>query len=1214
MKASKLLTLDIVCIALLVLIFAWHTGRRPAHRGPTEDPLVHLPIRNALPQLARGISSNITPSVSSSKFLNPGPLLARSREAHEQIQRSERDPLAARQQISEQLLARVRSLASNPSNRNIPPMQGAEGGREESVLNPQQQRALDELRSILGPEAQVRMDRAEGTLRYLEGDLIKFVEGQPDFSQARQAGDSVAMSVATLNALGRVMNVRDPATEFVAQPASHDELGMTHVKFDQQWNGLPVYGAQVVVHFNRENEPMQVNGGYVATPGILPGADNGINAEQALALAVNKVGAYGPGLLDPEVSKVVYWYPHQVLPVVAYKVELVPSLSKAWRVFVSAADGAVIQVLSTVQSAADVGSSPDLNGVTRTVNCWKDGTTYYACDTSQPMYDAARSQPINLQNIYGGICVLDVGQQDFQVALTNGTLVWVKTANKNNWDPTAVTMINNLGTTYNYYRTVHGQNSVDNAGCSLTSLIHARFDFGGPQLTSDNAIYNPNFNILVFGDGDTAFIQLPKALDVTAHELTHSVSGHLVNLTYQNQSGALSENLSDFIGCMVDRDEWVAGDGIIRDPAFIGLRDMSDPQNPQVMSRQPKTMAQYQNLPATQDQGGVHINSGIPNYATYLMTDGPGGMGRDKAERVVYRAMRQGYLTMNSQFVDYRRGLIRAAKDLFGDGAEAAAIRQSFDTVGITDGQETPPPTPGTPTSGSEFALFLNSEYDPFFGMYLGEALYQLSSANFSLVASRYVTETRPAISGDGTWALYIGQDHNVYRTDGVTEQQWTTSGDVRTIAMSKDGRFITFTTTDYDNTIGVLDTTTGQFRTAVLEVPTDAEGIVSSLLFADILTFNFTGDSLFFDALSGGGSGNTAFTCWGTYVLRIKDLSVLPVFAASPSLQVGNPSLANTLGYQFVADYITTQSGQTNIGVVSVDVLHANIGQLGSGLNVLAESSFRGDDSKIVYRIYSSGLYYLSEATLSADKLSLVAGSVSNLLWASTPLSYPVGFRSGTYTPCVGKCDVLGAGNPADLRVDFGTALVNSSVSRTVIITNAGNADLNLIQIHVEGADTTCFAHNGINQTLPPGHALPVTITLTPNREGSLCAALRIKSSAPGEGDVVIALTGTGLSATHDSDGDGVPDWQEVVAGTNPTNSASVLMLHARLASPGPAVALNWLSATGRTYCVEFRPDLATGWQTLTSNIPGCGTPLEVLDFSLSPSTRYYRLRVTRD
>ncbi len=96
------------------------------------------------------------------------------------------------------------------------------------------------------------------------------------------------------------------------------------------------------------------------------------------------------------------------------------------------------------------------------------------------------------------------------------------------------------------------------------------------------------------------------------------------------------------------------------------------------------------------------------------------------------------------------------------------------------------------------------------------------------------------------------------------------------------------------------------------------------------------------------------------------------------------------------------------------------------------------------------------------------------------------------------------------------------------------------------------------------------------------------------------------------DTDHDGMPDWAELIAGTDPTDPTSVLKLQARPAASG-AVGLDWLSAAGRTYTLLYTTALPGGaWQTLSNGIPGTGASLEVVD---SPgANRIYRLQVVKN
>lgn len=181
---------------------------------------------------------------------------------------------------------------------------------------------------------------------------------------------------------------------------------------------------------------------------------------------------------------------------------------------------------------------------------------------------------------------------------------------------------------------------------------------------------------MIYGDGDgQTFKALSGANDIIAHELTHAVTERTSNLKYQDQSGALNESFSDVFGYFVDPDDWLMGEDVYTPGTEgDGLRSLKDPER----YNQPAHMYQYQS--GSQDNGGVHTNSGIPNKAAYLTIN---EIGKDKAEQIYYLALTQ-YLTQNSEFSDAKTALKEAANKLYGDNsAEADAIDKAWTEVGV---------------------------------------------------------------------------------------------------------------------------------------------------------------------------------------------------------------------------------------------------------------------------------------------------------------------------------------------------------------------------------------------------------------------------------------------------------------------------------------------------------------------------------------------------
>jgi Zn-dependent metalloprotease len=84
-----------------------------------------------------------------------------------------------------------------------------------------------------------------------------------------------------------------------------------------------------------------------------------------------------------------------------------------------------------------------------------------------------------------------------------------------------------------------------------------------------------------------------------------------------------------------------------------------------------------------QDNGGVHINSGIPNHAFYLAASALGGFAWEKAGYAWYDAVCDKSLAKDADFSAFARLTIQHGEKRFGK-AVADAIRQAWEGVGVT--------------------------------------------------------------------------------------------------------------------------------------------------------------------------------------------------------------------------------------------------------------------------------------------------------------------------------------------------------------------------------------------------------------------------------------------------------------------------------------------------------------------------------------------------
>ena len=245
-----------------------------------------------------------------------------------------------------------------------------------------------------------------------------------------------------------------------------------------------------------------------------------------------------------------------------------------------------------------------------------------------------------------------------------------------------------LGATFDLYSDVYGRNSIDDNGMDLIATVH----YGNHY---NNAFWNGAQ--MVFGDGDgTIFNRFTIAIDVMGHELTHGVTAATAGLQYHDQSGALNESISDVFGSLVKQRslgqsaaqaDWLIGAGLLAAGIHgVALRSMKAPgtayDDPLLgKDPQPDHMSHYVNT--TSDNGGVHINSGIPNKAFYLTATGIGGSNAwDVAGKIWYRTLLDTRLTSTAQFQDFANLTADNANALFGASARAAVV-QAWHGVGI---------------------------------------------------------------------------------------------------------------------------------------------------------------------------------------------------------------------------------------------------------------------------------------------------------------------------------------------------------------------------------------------------------------------------------------------------------------------------------------------------------------------------------------------------
>jgi bacillolysin len=469
--------------------------------------------------------------------------------------------------------------------------------------------------------------------------------------------------------------------------------GRNHQRLDQFHRGVRVFGADVAEQMIG-GQVISVFGNVYANINIDPSPE--IGAERAREIVEADAGVELGAALDPELV---------ILPRGndAYLLtwRLKAALDNDIRAyFVDARTGTIAFEYSDLQTQSAVGRGQGVLGDSKKISVQPSGGQYMAKDMLRPpsltTYDMQGNHQRVISFLNGSI---NLGNSD------------IASDSDNNWTDTAVTDAHvYAGWTYDYYFKRFDRRGLNNANRAVQVLVHpirrvdvfTLFDQFSEFYT--NAFYAGN-GVVVFGEGlppnttlgGQSWDFVSGALDIVAHELTHGVTEFSSNLIYQNESGALNEAFSDIIGTSAEfffqppgsgnlRADYAIGEDVVR---VGGIRSMSDPQSmgdPDHYSRR---------FLGTADNGGVHINSGIPNHVFYLAIEGGtnrtsgisvqgvGASNREQIEKVFYRAFTQ-MLPANATFAVARAATIQSARDLFGNNSAAErAVTQAWTACGV---------------------------------------------------------------------------------------------------------------------------------------------------------------------------------------------------------------------------------------------------------------------------------------------------------------------------------------------------------------------------------------------------------------------------------------------------------------------------------------------------------------------------------------------------
>jgi Zn-dependent metalloprotease len=234
----------------------------------------------------------------------------------------------------------------------------------------------------------------------------------------------------------------------------------------------------------------------------------------------------------------------------------------------------------------------------------------------------------------------------------------------------------------------YGRDSIDGRGCALNATVHYGTRFQNAMWTGDQVVY---------GDGDPRFFnRFTAAVDITGHEFGHAAVQCTTGMGYSGETGAVNESLADCIGTIVKQNhlgqtveqaDWVIGKGLLRPTVNgDGIRSLAAPgqaYDDPILGRDPQPSHMRDYVETEEDNGGVHINSGIPNHAFYLAAMAVGGKLLEVVGRIWFRTLVEG-LPNEPTFFDLAINTVDMAGQLYGYGSRYQwIVADAWAKVGI---------------------------------------------------------------------------------------------------------------------------------------------------------------------------------------------------------------------------------------------------------------------------------------------------------------------------------------------------------------------------------------------------------------------------------------------------------------------------------------------------------------------------------------------------
>ncbi|WAR43985.1 Ig-like domain-containing protein [Methylomonas rapida] len=537
----------------------------------------------------------------------------------------------------------------------------------------------------------------------------------------------------------------DESSTFQVQNMRQDALGQTHVRMQQLYKGIRIWGGEIITHTqaNRMAQPPTsslkkdirldtqpklsttdvlavVEKDHAPSPRFLiqPTTELVIYPETERRALVRKALSHGKEATAEDFVTEVTGYR------LAYHVHTErenPGDTQHIDYLIDAQTGAIIEKWDSLMTANTLGTGKSQYSGTVQLNTNSTATGFELRDLTRPF--SGGNVVYNLDHSTSGTGTIYQDADDD----------WGDGANfKEEPEPTtsangqtaAVDAAHGLQITWDMFKNVFGRNGIDDQGKPTYARVHYDYAY-------DNAFYSDYCMCITYGDGTK--LQTLTSIDVAAHEFAHGVCSTSANLIYSKESGGLNEANSDIMGTMAEfyargangkgsiipdtGGNWTHGEQITTPAYPLKMRFMYKP------SKDGKSADAWS--PTLQNLD-VHYSSGPMNRAFYFLSQGattsgetssnylPQGMkgiGNDKAAKIWYRALTT-YMTSSTDYLGARIANIQAARDLFpAGGAEEIAVWNAFAAINVGGAWSGPdsPPTVSAHVVGDKGMLTFNA-------------------------------------------------------------------------------------------------------------------------------------------------------------------------------------------------------------------------------------------------------------------------------------------------------------------------------------------------------------------------------------------------------------------------------------------------------------------------------------------------------------------------